>query len=136
MGAVGPQFLQPVFRKDFPMPIATNRIGAILLPVQVRYNSAGYVAGTILARNTTDGLYDAYATGGPSGTGVAACVLFESHAPEDFTTPTTSGNTQAVGIFGGCVLFKDSLPNYAAGVLTDLSAKLIVDANGVNLLKF
>jgi hypothetical protein len=136
MGAVGPQFSQSVFRKDFPMPIATNRISAILLPVMLRYNSAGYVAGTVLARNTTDGLYDAYNSGGSSGTNVAACVLFEGHAAEDFNSTASSGNTGAVGIFGGCTVFKDSLPNYNAGILTDLSAKLITDASGVVLVKF
>lgn len=136
MAAVGPSNNQSIFRKDFPMPIATNRSSAVLLPVQLRYNAAGVIAGTVLARNTTDGLYETYVNGGASGTGTAACVLFESHAPEDFTAAAASGNTLAVGIFGGCTVFKASCPNMDATAETSLGAKEIIDSNGVTLVKF
>ena len=136
MAAVGPQYSGSVFRKDFPMPIATNRASAKLLPVMLRYNSAGVIAGTVLARNTTDGLYDTYVNGGPSGTGTASCVLFESHAAEDFSTPTTSGNTGAVGIFGGCTLFKTACPNIDSTAETSMGMKEVIDASGVTLLSF
>lgn len=136
MASVGPESNITVFRKDFPMPIATNRSSAVMLPVQLRYNSAGVVAGTVLARNTTDGLYDTYVNSGASGTGTAACVLFESHAAEDFTSTATSGNCTAVGIFGGCTLFKASCPNIDATSETSLGMRELTDSNGVVLLKF
>lgn len=136
MASAGPSYSGSVFRKDFPVVIATNRIGAILLPVALRYNAAGVIAGTILARNTTDGLFDTYVNGGASGTGTAACILFESHPVEDFSAAASSGSTPAVGIFGGCTVFKTALPNVDATAETSLGAKEITDSSGVTLLKF
>lgn len=136
MASVGPSFTQPIFRKDFVMPIATNRSSAVMLPVLLRYNSAGYIAGTVLAQNSGDSLYETYVNGGPSGTGTAKCILFESYAPEDFSAAATSGYTAAVGIFGGCTVFKARCPNIDSTAETSLGAKEITDASGVVLIKF
>lgn len=133
-------FSGSIFRKDYPMPIAMGRQSALIHPVVLRFNSAGYIAGTILAKNTTDGVWDAYNSAGASGTNKADCVLFESHAPEDFSSTSTaasaSGLVVARGIYGGCEVFQQSMPNFANGVLTDLNARLITDAQGVTTMKF
>jgi len=140
MANAGASFNGSIFRKDYPMPIASGRQSALLFPVVLRYNSAGYVAGVVLAKNTTDGVWDAYNSGGSSGTGTADCVLFESHAPEDFSSTSTaasgSGLVAAVGIYGQCAVYKSLMTNYAAGVLTDLGARLITDAQGQTVMKF
>ncbi len=101
MAAIGASFNGSVFSKDFPIVIATNRSSAVLLPVQLRYVAGGYVAGQTLARNTTDGYFQKYASSGGSGTDTARCFLFESHGEEDFDLATALGTTMAVGIFGG-----------------------------------
>lgn len=118
------------------MVIATNRGSAVLLPVRLRYKAGGYVAGQVLARNTTDGLFEGYTSGGASGTDVAACVLFQSVQETSFDADNASGSTTAVGIFGGCTVYKDKLIDLDPDAETDLGAKTIIDASGVELLKF
>ena len=115
---------------------ATNRASAILLPVRVRYQANGYVAGTVLARNSVDGWFQAYANGGASGLDTASCVLFESLSASDFGGTTAQDSTTAFGIFGGCTVYKDKLVGYDADAGTDLGAKEITDATGVTTLKF
>jgi hypothetical protein len=136
MANVGANFNGSIFRKDFSCVIATNRHTAVMLPVALRYNSSGVQAGTALARNTTDGLYDTWANGGASGTGTAACILFESHDASDWTDQASSGAIMAVGIFGGCTVYKGAVPNYASGVLTGLSGRVVTDASGVDTILF
>jgi hypothetical protein len=136
MGRVDLTFNGSIFRKDFPVIIATNRASAIMLALRVRYQADGYIAGTVMARNTTDGWFQAYDDGGSSGINTARCVLFESLAVEDFDAETALGSTTAVGIFGGCLLYKDKLVGLDANAETDLGAKTIIDASGTTLLKF
>lgn len=137
MGQIDINFNGSIFRKDFPMVIATNRAQAIMLPVRVRYQANGYVAGTLLARNTTDGWYQAYDDGGSSGINTAKCVLFESLNATDFDGAASTGSTTAVGIFGGGVtLYKDKLVGYDANGATDLGLVDIIDATGVTTVKF
>ena len=124
MGSLDVKFKGSIFHKDFPMVIATNRASAVLLPVRLRYQANGYVAGTLLARNTTDGWFQAYNDGGSSGINTASCVLFESIAPEDFDGANATGSTTAVGIFGGCTLYQNKLVGYDANGLTDLGGRL------------
>lgn len=136
MAEIGASFNGSVFHKDFPMVIATNRASAILLPVRLRYDSAGYEAGVTLARNTTDGWFQKYDDGGSSGINTARCFLFEAHPTADFDAATTAGSTMGVGIFGGCVLYYDKLTGLDAAGIVDLGAKQFIDATGVNLLRF
>lgn len=136
MGKTDLNFSPEIFRKDHPMVIATNRSSAILLPVRLRYDSDGYLAGQVLARNTTDGRFQKYDTGGSSGIDTAACVLFESVGAQDFDGTGATGSTTAVGIFGGCTLFEGKLIDLDSDAKTDLGAKTIIDASGVSLLKF
>lgn len=129
-------FKSSIFRKDFPMVIATNRNTAVLLPVRLRYSASGYVAGTLLAQNNVDDLFQAYNDAGSSGIDTAKCVLFESIAAEDFDSTASTGSTTAVGIFGGCTVYKDKIVGYDANALTDLQGRVIKDATGVETILF
>jgi hypothetical protein len=136
MASLDIKFNGEIFRKDFPMVIATNRSSAVLLPVRLAYDAAGYVAGTLLARNTVSGLFEAYDNSASSGLGVASCVVFQSIQASDFDSTAATGTTTAVGIFGGCTLYKDRLVGYDSAGLADLGGRIIIDASGVELLKF
>lgn len=136
MGKIGADFNPNVFSRDYPMVIATNRSSAILNPVRLRYDADGYKAGTVLARNTTDGLFQKYNDAGASGINTASCVLFEPVGPTEYDGPAATGSAMAVGIFGGCTLFKDKLVGLDANAITDLGARTIIDATGVTTLKF
>lgn len=133
MASLDAKFSGEIFRKDHPQIIAQNRQLASILPVRLAYTGDDILAGTVLARNTTSGYYEPYDNGGSSGTDTAACILLETHAAIEFAS---SGDTQlGKGLFGGEV-FKDKLTGLDANAITDLGAKTIVDATGVNVLKF
>lgn len=136
MSNVNPGYKPEVFRNDSPIIIATNRSSAVLLPVRLRYSAQGYPAGQVLARNTTDGLYDKYSNAGASGTDAAIAILFDAKDTADFSTADASGSSLAVGIFGGCTVFYDKLTGIDANGVTDLGGKVITDATGVKTLKF
>lgn len=136
MASLTPQFKAPIFSYNQPLVIASNRNTAFIYGIRLRYQADGYAAGTILARNTTDDMYQAYDSGGSSGTDVAAAILTDAYAEGDFTSDASSGFTLANGIFGGCSVYKAQLTGYDADVLTDLSARIIVVEGGVELLKF
>jgi hypothetical protein len=136
MGSVDANFKSPIFRYDQPLVIAMNRASASLIGVRLRYQADGYLPGTILARNTTDGWYQAYDSGGASGTDTAACVLFLGRKAEDFDAASTSGSTTAVGIFGGCAVYKNQLTGYDSSVLTDLKGRLVIAGTGDELMLF
>lgn len=136
MSAIGASFNGSIFSKDFPIIIATNRSSAILLPVRLKYDSDGYLAGTVLARLSADGMYVKYDDNGSGGEEVAKAVLFEAHPVEDFDLANASGSTMAVGIFGGCTVFYDKLVGIDANAITDLKGTEITDATGVVTLKF
>jgi len=130
---IDPRFNGQIFRKSHPMIIAQNRQLASILPVALAYASGGYSAGTVLARNTTSGQYQAYAAGGPSGTGTAASILFEDVDVSEFAA--TSGTVFARGIFGGEV-FQGKLIGLDANAISNLNARSIIDATGASVLKF
>lgn len=120
-----------IFRNDNPMILAMRRDLAVILPTRLLYQAGGYVAGTVLAQNTTSLLFVAYASGGASGTGTAVCVLFEN-VVDDGVTGT---QPLARSVFSGYV-YKDLLTGLDAGAITNLGAKTIVDSRGKNILKF
>lgn len=136
MASVDANFKGSIFRYDQPLVIAMNRSSAVLVGVRLKYQSGGYLAGTILARNTADGYYQAYSNAGGSGTDTAACVLFEAHAAEDFDGTAATSTTAAVGIFGGCAVFKDRLTGYDSSALSDLQGRIIKGASGDDLILF
>lgn len=136
MASVDARFNGSIFRFDQPLVIAMNRSSAVLVGVRLRYQSGGYAAGTVLARNTTDGFYQAYNDAGSSGINTAACILFEAHAAEDFDGTASTSTTTAVGIFGGCAVYKDRLTGYDANALTDLKGRIIIGASSDELILF
>jgi hypothetical protein len=136
MGSIDAGFKPEVFRKDFPQIIATNRWTAKLLGVRLAYDSDGYIAGQVLARNNVSGLFQKYDDGGASGLDEAMCVLYESHPVNDFSPQEVGGTTVGVGIFGGCTLYEDKLIDLDEDAKTSLAGKTIIDASGVELFSF
>ena len=136
MGQVGASFNGNIFSYDQPLIIAMNRQSAVLGGVRLRYQSGGYLSGTVLARNSIDGLYEAYDSGGSSGTDTAAAILYEGHTEADFDGTAATSSTVATGIFGGCAVYKDKMIGYDSSVLTDLNARLIVVNYDVELMSF
>lgn len=136
MAAVDANFNGNIFQFNQPLVIAMNRSSAVLIGLRLRYDGDGYPAGQVLARNTTDGWYQKYDSGGSSGTDTAACILFEAHPAEDFDSTASTGSTAAVGIFGGCAVYKDRLADYDADVLTDIKGRIVIGANGDELILF
>lgn len=119
-----------IFRKDYPVIIAKNRHLASLAPVRLVSTGSDYQAGTVLAKNSTSGLFQAYANGGASGTGTAVCVLMET-----ITDDPVNGSMVGRGIFAG-ELYKDNLVGLDSGAITNLGAKSYQASDGVNILKF
>lgn len=133
MGNLDAQFSGQIFRADHPIILAQNRQQAILMPVRLAYDADGYPAGQVIARNTTSGLYEKYDDGASSGLNTAGAILFEPHPVSQFAS--TGDSTMGVGIFGGQV-YKDKLTGLDSNAETDLSAKTIIDATGIEILKF
>lgn len=121
------------FRKDHPIILSTNRQLATILPVRLAYHASGYEAGRVLGRNSVSGNYERYDNGGSSGLDTAKCVLFEGHAVDEFDSST--GTVIARGIFGGEV-FYGKLVGIDSNGETDLGARRIIDATGVEIMKF
>ncbi len=121
---------QEIFRKDHPMILASNRHLASIKPVRLAYDADGYVAGQVLGRNSVSGYFQKYDSGGASGLDTATCILFE-----EVTAAASSGTTIARGIFAGEV-YKSKLTDLDSGAETDLKARTIVDATGIEVLKF
>lgn len=137
MTTLDPNFNPEIFRKNFKQVIAKNRQLASLAPVRLAYSASGYAPGTVLARNTTSGLYQAYNNSGSSGIDTAAAILDAQIDVEDFAGDTSqlSGGVLAQALFGGEV-FKDALVGYDANALTDLKGREYTDATGTTIVKF
>lgn len=118
-----------LFRKDYPQIIAKNRHLASLSGVRLKGVAADYQAGTVLGKNSVDGLFYAYNTGSASGLNTAVCVLMETIA--DNGESTLLGR----GIFSG-ELLQDNLTGLDAGAKTNLGARSYQASDGVNILKF
>ena len=136
MSSIDLKYSGSIFRKNFPIILACSPALALLLPVRLIYNSDGYAAGQVLARNSTSGYYAKYDSGGSSGLDTAKAILFEDHPVGDFDgTSTATSTTIARGIFAG-VVFESKLTDLDADAKTDLGGKSIIDASGVTTLKF
>lgn len=121
-----------IVRRDFPIILALNKHLATVLPVVLKHDSEdGYVAGQVLVRNTSTGYFEKYSAA--SGTYDAAAILMDNVYAEEFSG--TTGLCVSRGIFGGEV-FKAKLTDLDSGAITDLGAKTIIDATGVEILKF
>lgn len=123
---------QEVFRKNHPMILANNRQLATIIGVRVAYDASGYLAGTVLARNSVSGYYQAYSDIGASGIDTAVGILFHDIAVEDFNGLTS---TAAQMITKGNV-FETKLIGLDANGKTDLKSRSIVDGFGNTILMF
>lgn len=123
---------QEVFRKNNPIILANNRHQAAVTPIRLAYNAAGYLAGTVLARNSVSGFYQAYDDLGASGIDSAVGVLFHDVAVEDFNSLTS---TAAQMISKGNV-YESKLTGLDANAKTDLKSRSIVDGMGNTILMF
>lgn len=131
-------FQTEVTRYDDPNIVALNRQQATKLGIRLTYDGDGYKAGTVLARNTVTGLYAKYSGGGSSGLNDAVCVLERGAAATEFASTATHSVANSVlttAIFGGWV-FYDKLTGIDADGIVDMGGKVIVGADGVNLLRF
>ncbi len=127
-----------VLRYDDPNIIASARHLALMLGVRLAYDAAGYAAGTVLARNTTTGLYQAYDNGASSGLDAAICVLEKAVPVGDFAATTAHAVSNSVlthAIFAG-IVFYNKLTGIDANGVTDLGGKQMIGADGVTLLRF
>lgn len=130
MGNIDPKFSGEIFRQDHPIILACDRHLAKLHPVRMRYLEGGYAAGLVIARNTGDGLYDAYDSGGSSGLDTAAGIL------QDKVECAVSGVSEiAVGIFGGEV-YESKLTGLDSDGKTDLNGRSFTGADGVAIFSF
>lgn len=126
-------FNPQIFRKDYPAILAKNAHLASLAGIVLKYLSAGYSAGQVLARNSVSGLYEKYNPAGSSGTDTAAAILMDDVPVETFAS---SGDTAATrGIFAGEV-YESKLIDLDADAKTDLKSRSYIDATGVTVLKF
>lgn len=133
MSSIDAKFNGSIFRKSHPILIAQSRQLAELLPVRLAYDADGYNVGQTLARRT-DGLFAKYDNGGSSGLDTAACFLMEDHPVEDFD-PAATGTCIAKAIFAGYV-YQDMLLDFDSAAKADVGGRTIIDATGINVLKF
>lgn len=123
-----------IFRKDYKPIIAKNRHLASLVPARLKpFGTDQYFAGTVLAKNSVDGLFYPYANGGASGLGTAVAILME-------TIDDPASGSQATTLVGrGLVsgeLLQDNLIGLDAAAKTSLGARSYQASDGVNILKF
>jgi hypothetical protein len=122
-----------IYRKDFPSVLACDRYLAVIRPVRVPYVSGGYSAGTVLAQYTSgaaSGQFPAYANSGPSGSGTAQCILFESIDDDGAT-----GTILARAIFSG-IVFQAKCSLLDSTAISNLGGRSWTDAQGVQIFKF
>lgn len=119
-----------IFRQDQQAIIAMRRDLATLQPVRLKLESGGYTKGQILAKNTVTGLFEKFSSA--SGTYQASCVLFEDISADD--QPSTGGALARA--LTSAYVFKDKLIDYSATAKTQLQARDISDASGIDVTKF
>lgn len=131
-----------VYRRDKKVVIALKRELAVILPVRLAPKVGGdttkYAAGQVLAKysasgNPLDGLFVDYDDSGASGRETAVAVLLEGIDSE--STSSAASAPAVPAIFAGYVL-KDSLVGYDSAAATDLKARELADATGVNVIQF
>jgi len=134
MGSIDSKFDGEIFRQDHPIILAGRRDLASIKPIRVKFRLTGYEAGRVMGRVTADGEFEIYNNALANGAEVAVGVLFDTIAEEEFD-PAGSGTTVARLIVGGEV-FKGKLVGLDVNAEADLNARSIIDASGVEILKF
>lgn len=133
MGNLDGFFNPQIFRKDWPQLLATNAHLATFLGVRLAYNSSGYLVGQCLALNTSTGLFQNYASGGPNGTGTAAGFLYASVDVSEFQSTT---GTAVERMVAGGELVNSLLIGNDSTADTQLGARRIQGSLGVVIYKF
>lgn len=133
MGNLDAGYNPQIFRKDYPMIIATNVHLATILGVRLAYNASGYAAGVCLAQNSVTGLFQAYTNGGASGTGTATCFLYAPVDVSDF--PSATGTVLERGVFTG-ELLNSALSGNDSTANTQLGARTFAGSDGITIYKF
>lgn len=128
--AIDATFSTEIFRNDATLVIAKRRDLAALSPVRLALKSGGYKAGTVIARNTATGLFEAFSAA--SGSYTAQKILFERVREEELGA---TGGALARALDAGYV-YKDSLTDYDSTAKTHLGAIEQTDATGVTIVKF
>lgn len=119
-----------IFRRDFKPIIAQNRHLASIIGARVQYDSLGYSAGQVMARNSTSGLYTKYSNGGASGTGTAVGVLFAD--VKDMAT-----NQPDIGqIIVSGQLLEANIVGLDSTVRTNLGSRSVINGNGTTIFIF
>lgn len=125
-------FKSEIFRKNNPIIIAANRMLARISGVRLKYDSGGYLAGTVLARKTSTGIYEKYNDSASGGVEVAKGILLDE-LPADEMLAASGGLGRL--LYGGDV-FKSALTGLDAAAETDLKARSIIDGSGTEILSF
>lgn len=118
-----------IFRSDKKLVLAANRHQAAIFGVRMAYKSGGYVAGTVVARNTVSTYYEAYNDAGSSGLNTAAGVLFHDVEP-------ALGDTEVAQVIFKGQVYTANLVGMDANGIVDLKAREVIDASGVSILMF
>lgn len=121
-----------IFRKDHPIIIARNRQLASIIAARLAHDTDGYLAGQVLCRVTSTGLFGKY--GAASGSSHdTTCVLLEDVTGDQFAGST--GNALARVIAGG-ELFYDKLLQIDSTAVTEMNGKIVFDAQAEKILKY
>ena len=133
MSSTDANFNGQIFRKDNPMILASRRELASIKPIKLAYDAAGYVAGQVLAFNTSTNMHCKYVNSGSNGTGTAVGILFFDVDVSDFSSSADFKIER--GIVGGEV-FYSLLTGIDSTAITNLGARRIKTATGNDILKF
>jgi hypothetical protein len=126
--ALDSKFTAEGFRKNFPLILATNRQHATVIGARLAAQAAALLPGQLLARNSTSGLYDVYASGGSSGLDTAKGILL--------IDADVSATSQVVQILMGGEVYKDNIVGYDSDTPADLNGRVYINGANENIFKF
>lgn len=129
--AIDAEVNNSIFRKDWAAIIAYRRDLATLEPVRLQFDAGGYLAGQVLARVTSTGVFGKFSAVSGSAND-SPCVLFENVTVSDENSALTGGSL-ARAIFAGYV-YKGKLLDYTGP--SQLGGKEMTDATGITVVKF
>jgi hypothetical protein len=131
--AIDAEVNNQIFRKDWAAIIASRRDLATIAPVRLAYDAGGYLAGQVLARVTSTGVFGKYsAVSGSANDSV--CVLFENVTASDEDSALTGGALARAIMGAGGGVYKSKLLDYPGA--TAMGGKEITDATGITVVKF
>lgn len=124
-----------IFRKDFPMVIASRRELATIAPGRLFQDGNDYLPGQCLVRVTSTGQFKRWSAAS-GGSFDSPCILFEPVlAYQQDSTVTGGALARLISSAEGGV-YKSQLVDYNSGFKTALAGKEFTDATGVTVVKF